>query len=279
MTKPTAERPLTGTSSPHALGQDGCRCEQTPREGLLADFAGSWVFYSRLPPLPLLQTGFRRIPRFAPVIGLVIACIQGLLWQVAMVLQLPVASGVCLLLAAEIGLTGALHLDGTMDTADGLSAGQRCLAAMADSRVGAMAVATLAALLLLRVAGLLWLAELGGSMGGVLAATATWARIAPLFALAWFQPLRKDGSSAHHARQQRGLTLELLPGALLCGGLSVYCGPWVLAGALPAVLVPTLLSRQLGGHCGDSLGASVEWTATACVWIYPLLQSLGAATA
>ena len=242
--------------------------------GWLADLAGSWIFYSRLPPLPLLQPGFHRISRFAPVIGLVIGCIQGLLWAVAMTLQLPVASGICLLLAAEIGLTGALHLDGAMDTADGLSAGQHCLAAMADSRVGAMGVASLAVLLLLRFAGLLWLVELGGPLVAVLTATGIWARIAPLFALAWFAPLRKDGSGAHHAQQQRGLAWELLPGALLCGGLSIYCGPWVLAGGLPAVAVPTLLSRRLGGQCGDSLGASLEWTATACVWIYPLLQAL-----
>lgn len=242
--------------------------------GWLADFAGSWIFYSRLPPLPLLQPGFGRISRFAPAIGLVIGCIQGLLWQVAVVLQLPAASGVCLLLAVEIGLTGALHLDGAMDTADGLSAGERRLAAMADSRVGAMGVASLAALLLLRVAGLLWLAERGAPMVAVLVATAIWARIAPLFALAWFAPLRKDGSGAHHARQQRGLAWELLPGALLCGGLTCYGGPWLLAGGVPAVIVPTLLSHRLGGQCGDSLGASLEWTATACVWIYPLLHAL-----
>ena len=235
------------------------------------DLAGSWVFYSRLPGLPLLRPRFGRIARFAPLVGGSIALIQGLLWQLVEPLHLPIASGIILLMVAEMGLTGGLHLDGVMDTADGLSAGPARLRAMADSRVGAMGVTAMAALLLLRLGGWLWLAEADAPMVAVLLGVAVWARTAPLLALAWGPPLRPEGSGAHHAAQQQDLIWELLPASLLLVGLSLGFGLWILLGGVAVVMVTLLLGRLLGGQSGDSLGAVLEWSATACLWLYGLV--------
>ena len=243
------------------------------------DLAGSWIFYSRLPPLPLVRPRFGRIARFAPLPGAAIALIQGLLWQLVEPLQLPVASAVALLMVTEMGLTGGLHLDGVMDTADGLSAGPARLNAMADSRVGAMGVTAMAALLLLRFGGWLWLAEAEAPMVAVLLSVAVWARTAPLLALAWGSPLRRAGSGAHHAAQQQALTWELLPTSLLLGGLSLGFGPWILLGSVPIIMVTLLLGRLLGGQSGDSLGAVLEWSATACLWLYGLVLATVAGVA
>ena len=229
------------------------------------------MFYSRLPPLPWVRPRFGRIARFAPLVGVAVALIQGLLWQLVEPLHLPVASGISLLMVAEMGLTGGLHLDGVMDTADGLSAGPAQHKAMADSRVGAMGVTAVAALLLLRFGGWLWLAEADAPMVAVLASVAVWARTAPLLALAWWPPLRQEGSGARHAAQQRALVWELLPSCLLLVGLALGFGLWILLGSMASIGVALLLGRLLGGHSGDSLGATLEWSATACLWIYGLV--------
>ena len=228
------------------------------------------MFYSRLPALPLLRPGFGRIARFAPLVGAAIALIQSLLWQVVEPLRLPLASGITLLMVAEMGLTGGLHLDGVMDTADGLAAGPARRKAMMDSRVGAMGVTAMAALLLLRFGGWLWLAEADGPMVGVLLSVAVWGRTAPLLALAWWPPLRLEGSGAHHAAQQQALAWELLPASLLLACLSLGFGLWILLGSVASILVVLLLGCLLGGQSGDSLGATLEWSATACLWLYGL---------
>ena len=237
------------------------------------------MFYSRLPTLPLLRPSFGRIARFAPLVGVVIALIQGLLWQLVEPLHLPAASGITLVMVAEMGLTGGLHLDGVMDMADGLSAGPARLEAMTDSRVGAMGVTAVAALLLLRFGGWLWLVEADAPMGAVLLAVAVWARTAPLLALAWWPPLRPEGSGAHHAAQQQALAWELLPASFLLAGLGLGLGPWILLGSLPVVVVTLLLGRLLGGQSGDSLGAVLEWSATACLWLYGMVLATAAGVA
>ena len=116
----------------------------------LADLAGAWVFYSVLPAWPWITPRFERIARFGPLIGLVIGGLQGFFWWLTAG-WLPLGAQVALALALALLLTGGLHLDGAMDTADGLGAGPRALEAMADSRVGAFGVQALALLLLLQV--------------------------------------------------------------------------------------------------------------------------------
>ena len=188
-----------------------------------------------------------------------------------------------LVMALAIWLSGGLHLDGAMDTADGLAAGDRCLEAMRDSRVGASGVQALVVLLLLRAAALVTLAA---AAPWALVWASVWGRIAPLVAMGGFPYLRDQpgagdspgpgGSAGFHRRHWAGFGKELLPALLVLGLL----GPWSAAaglpwqgwlGLVPAVLVPWGLGRRLGGHSGDSYGACVEWT---CSWTL-LLMALG----
>lgn len=233
------------------------------------DLAGAWVFYSVLPPWPGVRPRFERIARFAPWLGLVLGGLLALVWWLGAG-RLPVPALVALVLALGLLLSGGLHMDGAMDTADGLAAGERCLEAMADSRVGASGVQALAVLLLLRAAALLMLAGAWPPMAVALALvwTAFWGRVASLLAVAWFPYLREQeagGTAGFHRRHWRGLAREAVP-ALLAAALLVALSlllRWPLQGlaaAVPAVLVPLGLGRRLGGHSGDSYGACVEWT-------------------
>jgi adenosylcobinamide-GDP ribazoletransferase len=230
----------------------------------LRDLAGAWIFYSVLPAWPAPAPRFERIARFAPWIGAVLGALQGLLWW-ALQGHVPLVAQVALVLALGLWLSGGLHLDGVMDSADGLAAGDRCLEAMADSRVGASGVQALVLVLLLRTAAL---ALLGATAPMALVWAAVCGRVAPLPAMAWFPYLRPGGSAAFHRTHSAPLAVELRPTLLLLPLLLLLpwpgLAPWPvttgLVALVPALLIPVALGRRLGGHSGDTYGACVEWT-------------------
>ena len=257
----------------------------------LRDLAGAWIFYSVLPALPWPKPRFQRIARFAPWVGAVLGGLQALLWW-GLEGRVPAMAQVALVLAAALLLSGGLHMDGAMDTADGLAAGERLLEAMDDSRVGASGAQALALLLLLRTAAL---ATLAAAAPLALPWAALWGRVAPLMAMARFPYLRPGGTAAFHREHWAGLAVELRPTALLVLLLVVIemaAAAWVLpgsgatmavlaglAGLLPALVVPLWLGKRLGGHSGDSYGACVEWTEALALLLSAALSLGGAASA
>ncbi|MBM5818069.1 MAG: adenosylcobinamide-GDP ribazoletransferase [Cyanobacteria bacterium K_Offshore_surface_m2_239] len=227
----------------------------------LQDLAGAWIFYSVLPAWPAIRPRFARIARFAPWIGLVIGGLQAGLWW-GLPDPVPTLTRISLVLAAGLLLTGGLHLDGAMDTADGLGAGERRLEAMRDSRIGASGAQALLLLVLLKAAAL---ASLERAAPGALVWAAVWGRVAPLVAMARFPYLHPRGTAGFHRRHWAGLGAEMRPALLALAGLTLLSlargqAPLGLVGLLPAVAVPAWLGRRLGGHSGDSYGACVEWT-------------------
>ena len=257
----------------------------------LRDLAGAWIFYSVLPAWPAPAPRFERIARFAPWIGAVLGGRQALLWW-GLEGRAPLLAQVALVLVLGLVLSGGLHMDGAMDTADGLAAGERVLEAMTDSRVGASGAQALAVLLLLQAGAL---AVLGPLAPLALVAAAIWARVAPLVAMARFPYLRPGGTAGFHRAHWAGLGLELLPTLVLAlptvfwvGGVSPPFLPMgnqpsgapllragiLLGGLVPALAVPLWLGRRLGGHSGDSYGACVEWTAALALLLSAALALL-----
>ncbi len=214
-----------------------------------------------LPPWPGLRPRFERIARFAPWIGLLLGALQAGLWW-SLQTSVPLLGRVCLVLVAALLLTGGLHMDGAMDTADGLAAGDRLVEAMRDSRVGASGAQALAVLLLLKAGAL---ASLDAAAPLALMWAAVWGRMAPLLAMAWFPYLHPCGTAGFHRQHWAGLLAEARPGLLALVGLTLLsldrgCPPVGLLGLVPALVVPGWLGRRLGGHSGDTYGACVEWT-------------------
>ncbi|MGC6482545.1 MAG: adenosylcobinamide-GDP ribazoletransferase [Synechococcus sp.] len=250
----------------------------------LRDLAGAWVFYSVLPAWPRLQPGFQRIARFAPWIGLVIAALQIGVWSLLQGLGWPPLATVPMVIAMAAWVTGGLHLDGVMDTADGLAAGvSRRLEAMEDSRVGASGVQALMVVLLLQVAALVCLAErLPMGMPMVLATVGCFSRCSPLWAVLRFPYLRKDGTAGFHREGARGWReirpslLVILLAAVVAAvvGQGVLLGLMGLVGLLSGVGVAEGLGRCLGGHTGDSYGACVVWTETLSLVLLALIHPL-----
>ena len=243
----------------------------------LRDFVGAWIFYSVLPAWPWPQPRFERIARFAPWIGLVIGGLQAGLWWLLSGLGWPQVALVPVVLALGLWLTGGLHFDGLIDTADGLAAGpDRCLEAMEDSRVGASGVQLSVVVLLLQFAALV---RLGSLAPIALVVTGALARVSPLWAMARFAYLRVNGTAGFHRRHQKGLG-DAVPSLILLLVLSPLLQRLPLLTAplclLSALVAAEWLGRRLGGMTGDGYGAVVMLSETSSLILIALLApSLG----
>ncbi|MEO1069073.1 MAG: adenosylcobinamide-GDP ribazoletransferase, partial [Cyanobacteria bacterium J06638_6] len=146
---------------------------------------------------------------------------------------------------------------------------ERRLAVMADSRTGAFGVMAAIAILGLKT---LALAELGSGRAWVLAAALVWGRWGQVVAIARYPYLRPEGNGALHREHMRSPQDWLLGLALGCGlhGAWFWLYPTqyrLIAGLLTAGLLGSItlgawFNRRLGGHTGDTYGATVEWTET-----------------
>jgi cobalamin 5'-phosphate synthase/cobalamin synthase len=170
-------------------------------------------------------------------------------------------------------LTRGLHLDGVMDTADGVLSGaprERALEIMKDHNVGAMGVTAAVLLLLLKVAAL-------GALSRADAAApllAGWcaARALPALDVYWWPYARPAGTGEAFTRDHTPGPLQLAGGLLLAGvvvaGLAGLwagaAGSWsaglvVAAAAMGVALgVQTVVARRLGGLTGDVYGMGIE---------------------
>ncbi len=170
-------------------------------------------------------------------------------------------------------LTRGLHLDGLMDTADGVLSGAprgRALEIMKDHNVGAMGVAAAVLLLVLKVAAL-------GALTRADAAApllAGWcaARALPALNVYWWPYARPAGTGEVFTRQHTPGPLQLA-GALLVAGVVVAglagllagaAGAWY-AGLVVAVVsmgvalgVQAVVAKRLGGLTGDVYGMGIE---------------------
>lgn len=156
-------------------------------------------------------------------------------------------------LLAWVAITGALHLDGLADVADGLGAAHgdrtRMLAVMRDPHVGSFGVVAIVMQLLVK---LVLLHALAGEWRVALVPVV--ARIAPLAWARWL-PALGGGLGAQVAGAVRGR--DLLGWAAIWLAM---CGvaPALLAAPLLIAGVAWWVRARLGGINGDAHGAGIE---------------------
>jgi adenosylcobinamide-GDP ribazoletransferase len=160
-------------------------------------------------------------------------------------------------------LSGALHLDGLADTADGLFSHrprEAKLAIMKDSRIGSMGVIALVAVLALKWCGL---AEIEENRDLLLLIVPAYARGGVIFAmrlLPYGRPSGGTGLAFFDRRPGVGAFWALAATAILALAL----GPQALVlNAAFALITAGLIAfyrRQLGCVTGDMLGAMIEVT-------------------
>ncbi|MFN6565064.1 MAG: adenosylcobinamide-GDP ribazoletransferase [Nostoc sp. ChiSLP01] len=238
-------------------------------KNLLLDLAASIIFYTVI-PLPYLNgLDFRGVARLVSIVGLIIGGILGLIDTVMNYIGIPVLTRSALVVSLWIAITGGLHLDGAMDTADGLAVGDpnRRLEVMADSATGAFGAMAAIALVLLKITALTDIPE---NRWLVLMAACGWGRWGQQIAIARYPYLKPTGKGAFHKQAIRSHK-DLLPGFLLLLSLSGLV--WlmdkqqlflpiamILAGSAIATFTAAWFNHKLGGHTGDTYGAVVEWT-------------------
>jgi adenosylcobinamide-GDP ribazoletransferase len=232
------------------------------------DIAAAIAFYTCIPIPGAGTLDFRCVSRLAPVVGLIIGGILGLVDAGLRLLGIPVLTASALVVVSWIALTGGLHLDGAMDTADGLAVQnpQRRLQVMADSATGAFGAMAAIALVLLKTAAL---TDLDSYRWIALMAATGWGRWGQQVAIAQYSNLRPTGKGAFH-KAAICSPLDVLPGLLLLLGLSglqILLDSYVstfavgmVGGGAIAVLTGAWFNHKLGGHTGDTYGAVVEWT-------------------
>ncbi|KJH71151.1 adenosylcobinamide-GDP ribazoletransferase [Aliterella atlantica] len=224
------------------------------------------AFYTCI-PIPFTNLDFQLVARFAPLVGLIIGAILGILDLGLQSIGVPVLTNSVLVVACWILITGGLHLDGVMDTADGLAVQdrQRRLQVMSDSATGAFGAMAAIALLLIKTAAL---TELHSYRWLILMAACGWGRYGQQLAILKYLYLKSTGKGAFHKAAVRSYW-DLLPSLLLLLGLSalpIFLGSdrfslyMAVGGIAIAFLTGAWFNRQLGGHTGDTYGAVVEWT-------------------
>lgn len=207
---------------------------------------------------PLLARSMALFPAVGLLLGLLLALSN---WALQLILPPLVAAP--LLVALLAWLTGAMHLDGLADLADGLAGGQdreSRLRIMKDSRIGAIGAVALVLLLLLKVLAIHSLpAPLQSPALVLMPAAGRWLQVVLAALCAYARPEGGTGGAFVEnvgAPQvlYAGLTLALA--ALVLFGLK---GLGVLLGlGLLAVWLLRLCNSRLGGVTGDALGAATE---------------------
>lgn len=203
-----------------------------------------------------------------PAVGLLIGAALGVLWWAAG-RAWPVGPAAAVVVAADLAVTGLLHFDGLVDSADGLIAPldrERRLAVMAAPDAGSFGVGAAAALLLVRWSALsatdhrsLW--------RDVVLLAALWCVSRTLAATVarWRPYARETGLAAAFAGPRRPAVtvLGLAAAIALAVAWKPVAGAVALATAVAAgVAVVVLADRRIGGYTGDVLGATVIVTET-----------------
>ncbi|MER3476722.1 MAG: adenosylcobinamide-GDP ribazoletransferase, partial [Leptolyngbya sp. ERB_1_2] len=220
---------------------------------VLSQCLAALTFYTCLPIPTSANLEFRGIARFAPIVGLIIGgIVGGLDWGLAWV-GVPILTRSAIAVAVWVGITGGLHLDGAMDTADGLAvmSPDRRLEVMADSVTGAFGAMTAVILLLLKTVAL---SDVGQNRFWILVGVAGWGRWGQLVAIAKYPYLKPVGKGAFHKESIRSLWAAV-PTLVILLGLSLVVHPAMVAGSTIAIMVGAWLNWKLGGQTGDTYGA------------------------
>jgi len=208
-----------------------------------------------------------------PVVGLILGAAVSMvdallirLWPKAVVSVLDIV--------LLIVLSGAFHLDGLGDTADGLlgyRSRERALDIMKDSRVGAMGVVAITCCILLKCVAL---GALGPERSFVLVLVPAIARLTPIMGMQFLPYCRESGTGKAFFEE------AIPPEAWMVGIVPILMmivlgfRGMLLITAFAGVVSGVLLwyRRRMGCITGDMLGALIEVSETALL----LAAALGA---
>jgi adenosylcobinamide-GDP ribazoletransferase len=203
-----------------------------------------------------------------PIVGALLGAVVGVVWWAADRIW-PASVAALIVVVADLALTGMLHFDGLVDSADGLLphlTPERRLEVMAEPTTGAFGLAVGAMVLALRAAAL---AVIGPS---ALLLAGLWCGSRTLMAVTITRvPYARSalGGSGGLASAFLGAPIRPIAaeGVLSAVVLAALWRPFpgavsVLAGVAAGIGVVRLAQRRIGGFTGDVLGAAGMVTET-----------------
>ena len=244
--------------------------------------AGSWIFYTTFPKIPFINPEFKNIAQFAPPIGFFIGIIQSCIFIFLRTNSWAIYPSVLICLASGYLITGGLHIDGLMDTFDGIFAGKKkCLKAMKDSKVGSFGVQSLVFITLIQTACIL---RIQSQIFFVLPICLFWGRFSNLFFIEKFKYISYKKKSVSHKKFWNGFKKESLISIFF---LSIFISYQItsitfqtmlikfllliLIGMTISYFIPNIIGNKIGGFNGDACGASVVLVETAMLFMHAIL--------
>ena len=208
---------------------------------------------------------------YFPAVGGVVGLVAALVFAVVAALSTPLLAAAAAV-AVLCVLTGAIHLDGLGDSADGLlgrtDVAQR-LQTMRDPRLGSYGVVAIAVVLLLDMAALAAMSPVRALAALIIAGALS--RLATLWVVTLVPYVRSAGlgvAALDPGHRFADLAVGSLTALLLClldwrrAVIAIACV------ALTALLVVTLARRRIGGATGDVYGATAELCQMAALLVF-----------
>ena len=205
-----------------------------------------------------------RSARWFPLVGAVLGAIYaGGLWVLSQ--RLPAAVAAVLVVALDAALTGAMHLDGLADTADGFGGGRSredVLRIMRDHAIGSYGAIAVVLALALKITAIAALAGSARAFSAV-ALTPVLGRWAAVF-LGATEPYARpseDHGTGSPTRWMGRTELIIATITLVAAAVAAAGGLRGAAAVLLVAIVTDLWGRRcahrIGGVTGDTLGAAV----------------------
>lgn len=201
---------------------------------------------------------------YYPVIGLLLGLVLAAPLAIAAALgsNIPAGPTAGCMVILWIALTGALHIDGLADAADGWLGGygnrERTLEIMKDPRSGAAAIAAVLAVILAKFGALLELVEQANWLAILFAPViGRWAVLVLVLTTPYTATSSLGADLASDCPKRPALVIAIgLPLALIFIVPTLF---FAIAVALVGLwLLRRIMLQRLGGATGDTTGASVE---------------------
>ncbi len=226
-------------------------------------------------PLNYTEKASKGSVLYFSIIGLILgAIISFVAWAAHLVFPMTAVAGIVVI--GMVILSGGLHMDGFMDTLDGVLSGrprERKLEIMKDSRVGAFGALGAVGILLFKYS--LVVSVPLEDLFTLLVLMPVLSRWCMAFAVVAYPYARKEGFGMNHAKAGKK---EFLPATLITVILAFVISG--LAGLITMLTVFLLgwflcnrLAKQLGGLTGDTYGAVNESMEVAVLLVYFILSA------
>jgi len=215
-------------------------------------------------------------------LGFFIGIIQSYIFIFLRANSWSIYSSALICLASGYLITGGLHLDGLMDTFDGIFAGKKKrLKAMKDSKVGAFGVQSFVFITLFQIACLL---KIQTQIILIMPICLFWGRFSNLFFIEKFKYMSYKKKSISHKKFWKGFKKESLISiifllifityqlaSITSKAILIKFLFLILIGIFLSYLIPNMLGNKIGGFNGDACGASVLLVETAMLFIHAIL--------